>query len=88
MNATLKTILRVTVVSVAATVHLTLLIAGGLYAREWLAAQDSSFAWLARLVPIATLFSFIWPLYAVIALPMAAVAMRKHIEKRRTERSA
>ena len=86
MNTALKTVLRIAVVSVAATVHLTLLVAGSLCTREWLVAQATPLARLAPLVPLVALFSFIWPLYAVVALPMAAAAMKRQIEKKRAER--
>ena len=86
MNTILKAVLRISLVSVAAVMHLVLIAVGCIKIQEFLSEMYPSILRFRWIVPIATLVSFTWPLYAFLALPKSASAVLQLLQENERKR--
>jgi len=85
MNVTTKTVVRVSVMSIAGTAQFMLVVGGCLFYRDLLAAAFPSARHLGAIAGIVGFLSLFWPIYAFMAVPRMGDDMKARIEKQSAE---
>ena len=87
MNTMTKSILRISVMSVAGAAQFALVVGGCIFYRDLLAAAFPAARHLGEIAAMVGFFSLLWPIYAFMAAPRMADNMKEKIEKKRAERT-
>ena len=85
MNATTKTVMRVSVMSIAGTAQFMLVVGGCIFYRDLLAASFPAARYLGAIAALVGFVSLFWPIYAFMAMPRMVDDMKVRIEKKKAE---
>ena len=86
----MKSVVRVSVLTIAGTAQLMLVIGGCIFYRDLLAPSFPAVQHLGWIAALVALLSLVWPIYIFAAFPGMAASMAKdwkaRAEKKRAER--